>query len=199
MTSTQCTVEKTNFHEEKYIGRSLRDCETVGGTKPNIQYGKKTKVKDKKLTMTSKISHKKLKKYSSVGEEGCLHDLSTKSSVNKRSFDECEAMHVFRDFKLGFEEYRNWDLEVEKRYDEESADSIIGMLSYMENIYNGFGSRNDEELYKDERVADYDGTLYKEACRGFEYYKKYNDSRDMVKHKKIKYVTVKGDVKLLSL
>ena len=40
-------------------------------------------------------------------------------------------MDLFRCFNLVFEEYGNWDLEVEveKGYGEESADSIVGMLN----------------------------------------------------------------------
>jgi hypothetical protein len=51
--------------------------------------------------------------------------------------------------------------------------SIIGMLSYLDNIERGFGHKNDEELFKSERKDDTTGRLYEEAKKGFEFSKKY--------------------------
>lgn len=59
-----------------------------------------------------------------------------------------------------------WELSLESRYSEEDILSIMNMLSYWENKRRGYGTRNDKELYWEERCADKNNILYNEAMCG---------------------------------
>ncbi len=187
MMSTQCTAENTMFHEEECIGHSLSDCKTMGGTKPNIQCGKKIEVKEKQLKQSSDKSHKKLKEGSLTEIEVCLKSSNSKSSRNKRSFDQIEATNLLCSYEKGINDGGRWEIGLEEKYNEEQIDSIMGMLSYMVNAHNGVGRFNDEILYKDERESDVTGLLYQEACCGFKISKRNNDLRKEIESKKIKF------------
>ena len=68
-----------------------------------------------------------------------------------------------------------WELGLDDKYNEEQVLTIIGILSYMENVERGFGHCNDQKLYNSERMedADADNNLFAEACVGFAFSKKY--------------------------
>lgn len=66
-------------------------------------------------------------------------------------------------------EYKNasdWEIDLDNRYTEEEVDSIMNMLSYWDNKRRGFGHKNDEELYMQERTDDINNILYEEAMYG---------------------------------
>jgi hypothetical protein len=187
MMSTQCTAEKTMFHEEKFIDRSPRDFNPVGGIKPNIQCGKKTEVKEKQFKESSVKLHEKMKKDSFTETKVFLKSSNSKSSRNKRSFDEVESTNLLRSFEKGINDGGRWEYGLEEKYNEDQIDSIMGMLSYMVNVYNGFGRSNDESLYKDERESDVTGALYQEARNGFEISKRNSDFQNEIERKKIRF------------
>ena len=75
-----------------------------------------------------------------------------------------------------------WELGLEGRYSEDELMSIMGMLSYMENIERGYGHLNDEAVFASERRS---GRLYEEAVRGFVLSKEYIRLRLLVKSSKV--------------
>ena len=103
---------------------------------------------------------------------------------------------TFYELNKAYNDCLNWEIMVEEKYDEESALSIEGMLAYMENQYNGFGHRNDELTYNEERNNDMDGSLYKEACYGFELFKIFENLTILINQKNIKFIiTREGTLK----
>jgi hypothetical protein len=66
-------------------------------------------------------------------------------------------------------EYNNateWEISLDNRYNEDEVLSIMNILSYWENKHRGYGKRNDEQIYREEREADKNNRLYEEAMRG---------------------------------
>jgi hypothetical protein len=68
--------------------------------------------------------------------------------------------------KLDFMTATDWEISLDSRYNEDEVLSIMNMLSYWDNQHRGYGKRNDEQLYRDEREADKNNKLYDEAMYG---------------------------------
>jgi hypothetical protein len=68
--------------------------------------------------------------------------------------------------KLDFMTATDWEISLDSRYNEDEVLSIMNMLSYWDNQHSGYGKRNDEQLYRDEREADKNNKLYDEAMYG---------------------------------
>ena len=60
----------------------------------------------------------------------------------------------------------DWEISLDSRYTEDEVVSIMNMLSYWDNKHRGYGKKNDEQLYLEERKEDVNNKLYDEAMRG---------------------------------
>ena len=60
----------------------------------------------------------------------------------------------------------DWEISLDSRYNEDEVLSIMNILSYWDNKHRGYGNRNDEQLYREEREDDKNNILYDEAMRG---------------------------------
>lgn len=117
-------------------------------------------------------------------------EVKTKIRLNKhtaRLFNEAEAIVLLSKYEDAINIGNMWEIGLETRYDEDQIESIMGMLSYMENKYNGFGHRNDEWLYKENKNSDVTGQLYQEACHAFNNSKQVSDLRDEIQRKNIQF------------
>ena len=188
MISIAFTAEKEASTEPLSTGHSLGGFTTMDGTNLNYPFGRKTTQIELKQKKTSRKSLKKSKRHFSV--ERKESSLRSKSNVmsNQRSFEEDLSPKGIKDLEDEYAAVTKaanlWELDVEARYCEDEILSIMGMLSYLENIERGFGHLNDEALFKDERQADSDGKLYEEAVKGFEHFKKCIQLRRLLKEYK---------------
>lgn len=123
-------------------------------TEPNIHCGRRTEVKEEKLEQSFDKLPGKLKKDCLTETKVYLRSSNSRGSHNERSYDEVAATNLLCNYEKTINDSGRWEFELEERYTEDQIDSIMGMLSYMENKYNGFGRSNDESLYKDERESD---------------------------------------------
>lgn len=189
MTSTQRTVENTIFHEEECIGHSRSDCKTMGGTELNIQCGKKTTVEEEQFVLNLIKSPDKLKKGSLMVTKVSSNASNSNNLFYKRSFDEVnvETTHLIQSFENGLNKEGEWEIDLEKKYNDEQIISIMNMLSFLENEHNGFSRFNDKSLYEEERKMDVTGLLYREACRGFKISKRNINLQNEIHNKKLKY------------
>ena len=89
-------------------------------------------------------------------------------SSNKMSSKKKE---LFNKFLKSVDDYRLWCAQTIED-DTDEADSIEGMLAYLENQYNGFGKHNCEMTFQEEKQNE---ELYEKALQGFEYYKKKSE------------------------
>ena len=92
---------------------------------------------------------------------------------------------LFNKFLKSEDDYGLWCAQTIED-DTDEADSIESMLAYLENQYNGFGKRNCEITFQEEKQNK---ELYKKALQGFEYYKKKDEiKKELDKNNiKIKY------------
>eukprot|EP00602_Paraphysomonas_sp_CaronLab_P010226 CAMPEP_0185018736 /NCGR_PEP_ID=MMETSP1103-20130426/1411_1 /TAXON_ID=36769 /ORGANISM="Paraphysomonas bandaiensis, Strain Caron Lab Isolate" /LENGTH=166 /DNA_ID=CAMNT_0027548687 /DNA_START=76 /DNA_END=573 /DNA_ORIENTATION=- len=159
----------------------------MGGTELNIQCGKKAIVEEEQFVQSLFKSPDKLKKGSLTEIKVSSNGSNSNSLHNKRSFEEVhvETTDLLYRFERGLNEEGEWEYELEKKYNEEQIDSIISMLSFLENEHSGFSRFNDKSLHKEERKADVTGQLYQEACRGFKISKRNIDLQNEINHKKI--------------
>ena len=82
-------------------------------------------------------------------------------------------------------EYNNatdWEISLDSRYNEDEVLSIMNMLSYWDNQHRGYGKRNDEQLYLEERESDKNNKLYEEAMYGLSLLER---GRRVRKHKRV--------------
>lgn len=108
-------------------------------------------------------------------------------SVFNMSSNVSNSNDLIRSFEKGLNKEGEWELKLEKKYNDEQIISIMNMLSFLENEHNGFNHFNDKSLYEEERKADVTGLLYEEASRGFKISKKNIDMQNEIHNKKIMY------------
>lgn len=120
---------------------------------------------------------------------GKLPDKMKKGSLSvfNVSSNDSNSNDLIRSFEKGLNKEGEWELKLEKIYNDEQIVSIINMLTFLENEYNGFSRFNDKSLYEEERKADVAGLLYQEACRGFKISKRNIDLQNEIHNKKIMY------------
>ncbi len=71
-------------------------------------------------------------------------------------------------FEIEYDNASAWEIGLQSLYTEEKIISIQNMLSYELNKRRGFGRRNDEECYREERESDVGNKLYAEAMYGLD-------------------------------
>ena len=70
--------------------------------------------------------------------------------------------------KIEYDNAKDWEITLDSLYSEEAVISILNIVSCMENKRRGFGNRNDDDCYREERKADKNNRLYEEAMYGLE-------------------------------
>ena len=165
--STQCTVKNAASTTRTCTVLSVSDLSTEDGTNLKSQCGRRIKLTDQWSQMKSKAAFSSVRTASS-------HGLNFNATLSKHSFEEAtsESDSLTVQHDVAMKNASDWEDEVDKQYDEEDALTIMGMVSYLENIESGFGHLNDEKLFKSERQSDVHGILYEEAMKGFEFGKK---------------------------
>lgn len=163
-TSTLCIAETRVFTD---LEVSHKGSPILAGTGHNIRYGERTTLSAKLRKTTSNKPRPRSKSNSSTELKESSVVSNSKDLPSKRRFAErSNEMSLKEDYERAFKAACDWEMELPERYDEEKELSIISMLGYLDNIENGFGHRNDERLYRDERAADRTGKLFEEANRG---------------------------------
>jgi hypothetical protein len=80
-----------------------------------------------------------------------------------------------------FENFRQFLLYIEDKYEEEQQLIIEDFMSYYINEYNGYGKQNCKRIYQDNLFRDTTGELHRLALIGFEFEKKREDERRLKK------------------
>ena len=70
--------------------------------------------------------------------------------------------------KIEYDNAKDWEIGLDSLYNEDEVISILNIVSCIENKLRGFGNRNDDECYWEERKADKNNRLYEEAIYGLE-------------------------------
>ncbi len=70
--------------------------------------------------------------------------------------------------KFEYDNAKDWEIGLDSLYNEDEVISILNIVSCIENKRRGFGNKNDDECYREERKADKSNKLYKEALYGLE-------------------------------
>lgn len=141
--------------------RSTHSCgPTDGASKGSALSGNKYKPLAKRSRVLSKKSVKQLRD-SSMGIEVSLTALNSSDGSHKH-------LIAAENTTSSSNNYSDWELGLDARYQEEEVISIMNMLSYMDNERRGYGKGNDEACYKEERGADNSNRLYDEAARGLD-------------------------------
>ena len=60
----------------------------------------------------------------------------------------------------------DWKNGLDRLYNEDEIISILNIVSCIENKRRGFGNKNNDECYREEREADKNSRLYEEAIYG---------------------------------
>jgi hypothetical protein len=71
-------------------------------------------------------------------------------------------------WKIEYDNAKDWEIGLDSLYNEDEVISILNIVSCIENKRRGFGNRNDDECYWEERKADKNNRLYEEALYGLE-------------------------------
>ena len=155
----------------------------------STQCGKKTTVEEEQFVLNLIKSPDKLKKGSLMVTKVSSNVSNSNNLFYKRSFDEVnvETAHLIQSFENGLNKEGEWEIDLEKKYNDEQIISIMNMLSFLENEHNGYSRFNDKSLYEEERKMDVTGLLYREACRGFKISKRNINLQNEIHNKKIKY------------
>jgi hypothetical protein len=79
---------------------------------------------------------------------------------------------------------QQWEEDIYENYNGHGTDAIMNMLSYHQNIRNGFGKCNDENNYTEKCNKDKDGMWLREAQRGVELYMVCSGFTKLISEKK---------------
>eukprot|EP01041_Mallomonas_annulata_P009647 gene9647-20050_t len=174
MISIPSSATTTISEPQICTSRLVENCWTEVRLGPRNPSGKRMAHPDKMSKSTSPKSRMNSKCSISTANAEYLEDLSTRDTRNKRSSDEVIFSNdtINAEYVLASQKANNWEAYVNGRYDEEDVLTIMGMLSYLDNIERGFGDLNDQLLFESERESDVHGILYKEAVEGSKLTKK---------------------------
>lgn len=67
---------------------------------------------------------------------------------------------------IEYDNATDWENGLSRLYNEDEIISILNIVSCIENKRRGFGNKNDDECYREEREADKNNILYEEAIYG---------------------------------
>lgn len=137
------------YDQVQSVNISPQDCVQADGLVINVPCEKKCKPTAEGSEIISSPLPKTSKRDSSMKNEESIPLLKRKSTIEYDNADD-------------------WEIDLDNRYSEDEIISIINMMSYWINRRNGFGSKNCEETYKEERENDKDNILFGEAMYGFE-------------------------------
>lgn len=149
--------------EVQSINISPQDCVKADGSVLNIPSGKSFEQPAEVSGIISAQLPKRSKRDSSMESEEFLRHLNSKD-LSKKLLLGMEN----RKRKYEYDNADDWEIGLDSRYTEDEIISILNIVSYWENRRYGFGHKNCEETYKDERENDKNNILFEEAMYGLE-------------------------------
>ena len=161
MISIPSIAEMKEFDQVQSINLSPPDCAQEDGPVLNFPSGKKCKPLAKKSRIISLQLPKRSKSDSSMGTKESLQPLNT-SDLSDKLLSGVEKR------KIEYDNAKDWEIGLDSLYNEDEVISILNIVSCIENKRRGFGNRNDDECYWEERKADRNNRLYEEALYGLE-------------------------------